>query len=365
MGVGIFLGVWGPISGLRSCQKTEPHFLGWGGRGGPRGQDEDTEVQSTGTAPRPAALTGISRARWSAGECQLSGPPLAAARGTEAQPGPPGAAACGPPPPGWTPGPRARPAPTWHFEPAGEGGAGRRAVPQLSSSAGSCGGVGPPRVGGRGGLGWWAARSEAGCQGEAGGQASGQPGSRPGHLTPASLPASRWKDPTQPAPQMGRLRPETTPGSRAATPRAPALPPQVGCPGPFPAPILGPRAPPGQAAPLWRGGLAHQHSGGGGGDGRHGLAQPHTWAARGAPGEAPAARFFILGPHLGKIRPSLPPGTGPAPGTSSSCPMGSPEHRNHCTRPAAPPAGMASQMRGAVRPPPHLQGAVGSPPLSD
>lgn len=140
------------------------------------------QPQATGRAPRPRepALTGISRARWSAGGCQLPAPPLAAARGTESRPGPPRASSCGPPPPGWTPGPLAMPAPTWQLGPAGVGGHGPGAAPRWSSSAGSQGSGGgggpPPGVRGRGESGWWEARVEAGGQGGAGGTGSGWSG---------------------------------------------------------------------------------------------------------------------------------------------------------------------------------------------
>ena len=125
----------------------------------------------TGRAPRPQepALTGISRERWSAGGRQLPAPPPAAARGTESRPGPPRASSCGLPPPGWTPGPLATPAPTWQLGPAGVGGRGPGAAPRRSSSAG-CQGCGggcgpPPAVRGCGEPGWREARAEAGGQG--------------------------------------------------------------------------------------------------------------------------------------------------------------------------------------------------------
>lgn len=136
----------------------------------------------TGRAPRPQepALTGISRERWSAGGRQLPAPPPAAARGTESRPGPPRASSCGLPPPGWTPGPPATPAPTWQLGPAGVGGRGPGAAPRRSSSAGSqgCGGGcgPPPAVRGCGEPGWREARAEAGGQGGAGGTGGGWSG---------------------------------------------------------------------------------------------------------------------------------------------------------------------------------------------
>lgn len=159
-------------------------------------------LEVTGRAPRPRepALTGISRARWSAGGRQLPAPPLAAARGTESRPGPPRASSCGPPPPGWTPGPLAMPAPTWQLGPAGVGGRGPGAAPRRSSSVGSQGSGGgggpPPGVRGRGESGWREARAEAGGQGGAGGTGSGWSGVvRDGtlHCHPrALLPEEGW-----------------------------------------------------------------------------------------------------------------------------------------------------------------------------
>lgn len=99
----------------------------------------------------PTALTDISRARWSAGGCQLPVFPQALAPGTVSQPEAPPAASCDLLPPGWTPGLLAKPAPTWQLEPAGVGGPGPGAALQASSSAESHGCGGCPRVGDRGG----------------------------------------------------------------------------------------------------------------------------------------------------------------------------------------------------------------------
>lgn len=128
-----------------------------------------------GPCPERPALTGISRARWSAGGRQLPAPPRAAARGTGSRPAIPRAGPCGPPPPSWTPAPPATPAPTWPLEPAGGEGCGPGAAPPPSSSAGSrlCG-CGPlAGVGGCGEPGWWAARAGAGGHGAAGGPGGG------------------------------------------------------------------------------------------------------------------------------------------------------------------------------------------------
>ena len=128
-----------------------------------------------GPCPGRPALTGISRARWSAGGHRLPAPPQAAAQGTGSRPGAPRAGSCGPPPPGWTPAPPATPAPTWPLAPAGGEGRGPGAAPPPSSSAGSrpCGCGALPGVGGCGEPGWWAARAGAGGQGRAGGTGGG------------------------------------------------------------------------------------------------------------------------------------------------------------------------------------------------